>query len=109
MAVWRGGRRASRPRRPGTSGGWLRRRHPPATCRGWRSVLPSAGLGLLRHLDLALEDLAGRALRELVDEPDLARVLVVGDLFLDVGLELVGGDVLALLEDHGRADLLAHR
>ena len=36
-----------------------------------------------RRLDLALEDLAGRALGELVDEPDLARVLVGGDALLD--------------------------
>ena len=45
----------------------------------------SDGVTLARNvglLDLALEDLPGRALRELVREPDLARVLVGGDALL---------------------------
>ena len=41
-------------------------------------------LDLLRHLDLPLEDLARRALGQLVGEPDLARVLVARHLVLDV-------------------------
>ena len=46
-----------------------------------------------RRLDLALEDLAGRALGELVDEPDVARVLVGGDALLDEVAQLAGGGV----------------
>src|SRR3954453_18129527 len=64
-------------------------------------------LDSLRDLDLPLEDLAGRPLGQLVDEPDLARVLVARDLLLDVLAQLVLGDVLALLERHGGRDLLA--
>src|SRR3954462_13629221 len=109
MASWPSGRRVCPPQRRGTSGGPGRDPRPPAAGRGWPWPRPSARPGLLRHLDLALEDLAGRALGELVHEPDLARVLVAGDLLLHEALELVGGDVLPLLEDHGGADLLAHR
>src|SRR3954468_11132530 len=65
-------------------------------------------LGLRGDLDLALEDLAGGALGELVDEPDLARILVVGDLVLDVVAQRRLVDVLALLERDRSADLLAH-
>src|SRR3954447_17209715 len=64
-------------------------------------------LDSLRDLDLPLEDLAGRSLGQLVDEPDLARVLVAGDLLLDVRAQLVLGDVLAVLERDRGADLLA--
>src|SRR5213080_3411170 len=60
-----------------------------------------------RDCDLPLEDLAGRPLGQLVDEPDLARVLVAGDLLLDVRAQLVLGDVLAVLERDRGADLLA--
>src|SRR3954451_15831223 len=66
-------------------------------------------LDSLRDLDLPLEDLAGRPLGQLVDEPDLARVLVARDLLLDVLAQLVLGDVLALLERHRGRDLLAER
>src|SRR3712207_8249046 len=45
--------------------------------------------GPLGRVDLALQDLAGRALRQLVDDPDRARVLVGGDPVLDVVAELV--------------------
>src|SRR4030088_3446120 len=57
-----------------------------------------AGLCGLRDLDLALQDLPRRTLRELVREPDLARVLVAGDLLLDVLLALVRGGLPATLE-----------
>src|SRR4029453_15910993 len=63
--------------------------------------------GPSRKLDLALEDLPGRALRQLVDEPHLARVLVGGDVLLDVRLQLRGRDRRSVLERHGGADLLA--
>src|SRR3954451_1000075 len=69
---------------------------------GTRGIRPRDG-------DLPLEDLAGRPLGQLVDEPDLARVLVAGDLLLDVLAQLVLGDVLALLERHRGRDLLAER
>src|SRR5215210_978950 len=74
----------------------------------WDSALrPRGGRHLLRHLDLALEDLARRAHRKLVHEPDLPRVLVGGHLLLDVGLQLVLVDRLALLQHHRGAHLLA--
>src|SRR5262245_36114512 len=49
---------------------------------------PLRRLDGLRDRDLALEDLARRPLRQLVDEPDPARVLVVGDVLLDVLAQL---------------------
>src|SRR3954447_10046380 len=64
-------------------------------------------LDSLRDLDLPLEDLAGRPLGQLVDEPDPARVLVAGDLLPDVLAQLLLGDLLALLQRDRRADLLA--
>src|SRR3954464_4765022 len=69
---------------------------------------PSAGDGC-RRADLTFEDLARRPLRELVDEPDMARVLVRRDALLDEGAKLVGLQGLALLERDGRSDLLAER
>src|SRR6266516_4991887 len=54
-----------------------------------------------RHLDLALEDLAGGALGEVVEEPDDAGGLVGGDPFLDVGADLLWGQLLAVVEDDG--------
>src|SRR3954447_18160397 len=62
-------------------------------------------LDSLRDLDLPLEDLARRPLGQLVDEPDLARVLVAGDLLLDVLAQLVLGDVLTILQRDRGADL----
>ena len=47
-------------------------------------------------LELALEHLAGRVARQLVDELDVARDLVAGQVGLDVLLDLVLGEVLAL-------------
>src|SRR4051812_35269221 len=63
----------------------------------------------LRRLDLALEDLARRPLRQLVREPDLARVLVRGHALLDERADVVGAGLLALLQHHRGADLLAER
>src|ERR1700709_525228 len=63
--------------------------------------------GVCRRLDLALEDLAGGPFWQLVDEPDETRVLVGGDPLLDVGADLVGAQLLALVEDDGGAYLLA--
>jgi hypothetical protein len=40
--------------------------------------------------DLALEDLAGRPLGEVVDEPDVTGVLVGGDALLDEYAQLAG-------------------
>ena len=59
------------------------------------------------RLDLALEDLAGRPLGELVDEPDVAGVLVGGDALLDEVAQLAGGGVCAGLQRDGGGDLLA--
>src|ERR671910_399294 len=81
---------------------------PPAPPAVPRSRPPWLARDFRGDLDLALEDLARRALRELVGEPDLARVLVVGHALLDVVAQLVRVDVLALLEHDRGADLLAH-
>src|SRR4029453_19506988 len=58
-------------------------------------------------LDLALEELAGRPLRQLVDDPDHSRVLVGGDLALDVLPDLLGGGFGALVESDPGAHLLS--
>ena len=76
---------------------------------GWPASMRQ---GDVRHtdggrLDLALEDLAGGALGQVVEEPDQARVLVGGDPLLDVGADLLGRQLLALVEDDRGADLLA--
>src|SRR5215204_7508874 len=76
---------------------------------------PVSGAGGLRcgpllHLfldQLALQDLAGRVARQLVDEDDLARHLVARQVLPHVALELVLGRLLAALEHHERAQALA--
>src|SRR3954452_21058705 len=84
--------------------------HPGGAARQHRG---RSRRGLLRLLalpaarDRALEDLAGRALRERVDGPDVLRVLVDGDALLDEVAQLRGADVRADLERDGRSDLLA--
>src|SRR4051794_21962497 len=88
--------------------GAANRRTPSLTSRPY---LPVAGVAArsLRDGDLPLEDLAGRALGELVDEPDAAGGLVGRDVLLDERADVVLGGVLAVLERHCRADLLAQR
>src|SRR6478609_8175267 len=65
-----------------------------------------SGLGRGRRVcpgvQLALEDLAGRVARQLVDEGDLARRLVCGKVRLDVDLELLLGGLGALGGDDER-------
>src|SRR5260370_6477233 len=63
--------------------------------------------GILRRLDLAAQDLPGRALRQLVDQPDLPRVLVSGDLVAGERAQFLRGRTGVRLQRHGRADLLA--
>src|SRR5204862_5144955 len=92
------------PRRPGVP--------PPAQAPATPVPQPSCSRRrqprrLVRDLDLALEDLAGRPLGQLVGEPDLARVLVLGQLALDVLLDVLHRYVLALLDHDCGADLLA--
>src|SRR5258707_3225905 len=70
-------------------------------------ALPQVQVG--RRNDLPLENLAGRSLRQRVNEPHRARVLVRGDLSLHVVAQLLGGGVGAGLDDHGGSDLLAER
>src|SRR6266568_3085819 len=75
-----------------------------------------SGRGLQLRLELLLQDLAGRAFGERVDELDDARVLVGGEPFLDesddFGLAGLGARLHLLAEalvrdaDHGR---LGHR
>src|SRR6185503_9464083 len=90
------------------------RRQPPA--RRWSapaSALVLGGLGhavagrrlpaglLLLALDqLALEDLAGGVAGQLVEELDLARGLVAGEVLLHVALQLILAGVLAVAEHH---------
>ena len=80
----------------------------PATAAGPRSRPPtSCAEGRESVAELGLEDLAGRALGQLVEDADLAGVLVRGQLLLGVGHDLLRRDRLAGLEaDHGH-DLLA--
>src|SRR6476469_6712903 len=81
---------------------------PTAACGSSRSSRPTPRrLDGRRRLDLALEDLAGRALGEVVEEPDDPRVLVGGDPLLDVLADLLGRQLLAVVDDDRRADLLA--
>src|ERR1044072_2925945 len=58
-------------------------------------------------LDLPLEDLSGRPLRQVVEEPDEPRVLVSGDAILDVGADLLRAQLLALDQDDRGTDLLS--
>src|SRR5579875_2864906 len=58
-------------------------------------------------MDLALEDLARRPLRQVVDDPHRARVLVCGDALTHVFAELVRCRLGALTEGDCGADLLA--
>src|SRR4051794_27425863 len=60
-----------------------------------------------RNADLALEDLPGRPLRQLVDEEHLPGVLVGGDLLLAVVAQLLGGGLVTLLQGHDGDHLLA--
>src|SRR3954454_5539169 len=62
----------------------------------------------LGHVDVALEDLARRALGQLVEEPHAARVLVGGHALLDEVADVVLARILAVLEHHSGADLLPH-
>ena len=78
------------------------RRRPPAT-RGaelpqfarelQRPAGRSGRLLRLARVQVALEDLAGRVARQLVEELDLARRLVAGEVRLDVGFQVVLGDL----------------
>src|ERR1700742_2417008 len=80
-----------------------RRRRCPA---GGRS--PPAARSLRVALrELALEDLPGRVARQLLQEDDLARDLVAGEVRLDVVLELVRGRLAAGVEHDERAQALA--
>src|SRR6266487_6974016 len=63
--------------------------------------------GVLGRLDLAAQDLPGWALGQLVDQPDLPRVLVGGDLVAGERAQFVRGRAGVRLQRHGRADLLA--
>src|SRR5215207_9388113 len=60
-----------------------------------------------RRADLAFEDLARRALGQLVDEPDLARILVGGDALLDEALHVLGRRAGSRLQGDRGTDLLA--
>src|SRR3954454_14899223 len=73
-----------------------------------RARASTRGRGL-RQADLALEDLPGRALGQLVDEVHRARVLVGRDALLGEVAQLLGRGVGALLERHDGGDLLAER
>src|SRR4051794_6155600 len=68
----------------------------------------SAGQGR-RPSDLPLEDLARRPFRQLVGEPDMARVLICRDARLDPRTQIVGVACCARGEDDSRPDLLAER
>ena len=57
--------------------------------------------------ELALEDLAGVVARELVDEHDLARDLVVREVVLDVALDLVLAEVRVLAQHDERLQPLS--
>src|ERR1035441_8485505 len=60
-----------------------------------RNLLPQGGL----------EDLAGRALRQLGHEPDLARVLVGGQALPAVGDDVLGAHLAPVAPDHDRHHL----
>src|SRR3954463_13959614 len=61
----------------------------------------------LRDLDLALEDLAGRPLRQIVHEPDVTWVFVGGDALLDERAQVPRRRPGPGLERDRRPDLLA--
>src|SRR3954453_2968745 len=67
----------------------------------------TTGVTRRRCLDLALEDLPRRALRQLLEEPDDARVLVGGDPLLHVLAHLLRRELHAVVADDRSADLLA--
>lgn len=78
---------------PGSS--WAARAHTRTSAQGrW-------------DLDLALEDLAGRAHGQPVSDPHDARVFVGRDAFADLRLEFRLGDLGARVEHDGGGDLLA--
>src|SRR5262249_11309161 len=83
-----------------------RRNRPPGR-PGTGKIARTSFLQLGRQLDVALEDLAGRRLGQLVDEPDVPGVLVGGELTLDVLAQLLRGRGGARRRDDGGADLLA--
>src|SRR4051812_47432316 len=91
---------------PSGAGSDPARRGPRAGGAGAATGLPCRLLG---DGDLALEDLARRGLRQLVQEPDPARILVGGDAVLDERADLLGARLLPWLQHDGRRDLLAHR
>src|SRR3954454_21373412 len=81
---------------------------PFSVPRSWVSVAMRSAPHALGDLDVALEDLARRALGQLVEEPHAARVLVAGHALLDEVAHVVHARVLAVLEHDRGADLLAH-
>src|SRR5262249_43809625 len=100
---------AGRPRRcavPGTG--------PPAAdlaypCRrrGEQGAAASWGGYVGRNDDIPLLDLAGRALRQCLGDPHVARILVGRDLALDVVPQFLGTDDSVWFEDYRGTDLLA--
>src|SRR5580698_227206 len=112
-ASWPATRRASARRCPaGTSARRRARRRSaagraPPRPRPRRTPPGRPSCRFLRRPDLTAENLAGRPLRQLGDQPDPARVLVGRHLVLDERAQLVLGCARAGLERDRRADLLA--
>ena len=95
----------SRPLRRGHRDSWEPR--PAGPSASARRATPLPGSAPAAHL--AAEDLAGRALRQLVHQPDVPRVLVGGDPLLHERPQLVRRGRGARLERDRRAHLLAER
>src|SRR4029078_1140648 len=93
----------SRPPRPRPS----RVRGSASTSATPRQDRVMGSAGLRGRLDLAAQDLPGRALRQLVNQPDLPRVLVGGDLVAGERAQFLRGRAGVRLQRHGRADFLA--
>src|SRR6476619_3124442 len=86
---------------------WRTSSHPPTTARhqpgtGRRGA---RGRGSLALVQLPLEDLAGGVARQLVEEDDLPRDLVAGEVLLHPALEVLLGDLPR--GDHERLEPLA--